>query len=304
MTRRTLAVSVVLASRDRPELLRDSVASILAGNDLPAELIVIDQSARPNSTLATMSVPAGCRLRYHLSPVRGLSRANNLGMTLASQDLIAFTHDDVIVEPDWLGVLVETLATSSGEVVVTGRVLPAADRGGEDGFAPSTISSTARRIYRGRIRDDVIYPMNLAVHRRTLLAVNGFDERLGPGTPYPAAEDNDLGYRLLEAGHPIIYEPAATVHHRAWRSRAEQTRLQLSYGRGQGAFYAKHLRLRDRYIMRRIADDIARNVPRVPRSLLGRGSGSRAREVAYLWGVATGMARWSISDRRWSESGS
>jgi GT2 family glycosyltransferase len=140
--------------------------------------------------------------------------------------------------------------------------------------------------------------MNLAARRATLLAVGGFDERLGPGTPYPAAEDNDLGHRLLEAGHQITYEPRATVHHRAWRSRSEQTRLHRQYGRGQGAFYAKHLALRDPYMVRRLVDDLRRNLVRVPRSLAGRTTGPRGRELAYLSGVASGMTRWLATHGR------
>lgn len=296
-------MSVVIASRDRPALLGETVTSILDGDRLPAEIVVIDQSATPHPDLPGAATPAGCVLRYELSPVRGLSRANNLGVAIARHDLIVFTHDDVVVDPAWLGTIVDALGSSEAPGVVTGRVLPAVDASGADGFAPSTITSTVRRIHRGRIRDDVVYPMNLAAWRATLDAVGGFDERLGPGTPYPAAEDNDLGHRLLEAGYAITYEPLATVHHRAWRHRSEQSALHRAYGRGQGAFYAKHLDLRDRYILGRIGDDLRRNIVRVPRSLAGRGQGSRTRELSYLLGLGEGLTRWLVSSARRSGGG-
>ena len=303
MSGTVLPVSVVIASRDRPALLADTVTSILGGSHLPAEIVVVDQSDRPHADLPHLQTPAGCALRYEFTPVRGLSRANNLGVALAAHDHIVFTHDDVLVDPEWLRAIVDALTSAQEPGVVTGRVLPAVDPSAVDGFAPSTITTTVGRVYRGRIRDDVVYPMNLAALRATIDAVGGFDDRLGPGTPFPAAEDNDLGHRLLEAGFQITYEPGATVHHRAWRRRSEQSGLHRSYGRGQGAFYAKHLQIRDRYMLRRVGDDLRRNIVRVPRSLAGRGQGSRTRELAYLWGLLEGMTGWSVGRRRRAAGG-
>ena len=39
-----LPASVVICTRNRPVLLSQAVASILAGDDVPAEIIVVDQS--------------------------------------------------------------------------------------------------------------------------------------------------------------------------------------------------------------------------------------------------------------------
>src|SRR5205823_6583384 len=86
--------------------------------------------------------------------------------------------------------------------------------------------------------------------------VGDFDDDLGPGARFPASEDSDLGFRLLEAGYHIHYIPEAVLYHRAWRSNSDYLPLRWSYGVGRGAFYAKHLRLDDRYIMRRMIRDV------------------------------------------------
>jgi hypothetical protein len=39
---RTLAASVIVPSSDRPKMLSERVASILAGNELPRELVAVD----------------------------------------------------------------------------------------------------------------------------------------------------------------------------------------------------------------------------------------------------------------------
>lgn len=291
-------LSVIVASRNRPELLADTVASILAGDRVPAELIVVDQSDRPHPGLP--SAPSGaCEVRYLWSESRGLSRANNLGVRAARHHRLVLTHDDVLVAPDWLALLAAALEREGPRAVITGRVLPAEPEG-PDGFAPSTNLSTVPAVYEGRRGRDVLWPMNMALHREALLAVGGFDERLGPGTPYPAAEDNDLCHRLLEAGYRIVFDPAPVVWHRAWRPREEHTALRYAYGRGQGAFYAKHLELRDRYMLRRLAGDVLGRLARLPGRALGlkrwRGRPPRD-EFAYVRGVLSAVWEWSRGNR-------
>jgi GT2 family glycosyltransferase len=121
--------------------------------------------------------------------------------------------------------------------------------------------------------------------------VGGFDERLGPGTAFPAAEDNDLGFRLLEAGYRIAYVPEAVVYHRAWRSRRESLALRGRYGRGQGAFYAKHLRLRDRHMLRRMAKDLVVAARSLLKMMVFQPYVA-AGELVYMLGLIIGAACW------------
>ena len=59
------STSLIIASRDRPELLADTVASVLKGDEVPAEIVIVDQSRVPHPTL---SKPDGeSRLRDLLS---------------------------------------------------------------------------------------------------------------------------------------------------------------------------------------------------------------------------------------------
>lgn len=287
--------SVILASRNRPQMLSDTVASILAGATLPAELIVVDQSDRPLPRPFPQRAGA-CEVRYLWSESRGLSRANNLGARTARHELLVFTHDDVLVAPDWLERLLAAAEREGPRTVVTGRVLPAEPES-PGGFAPSTNCSTLPAAWEGRIGRDVLWPMNMALHRSALAAVGGFDERLGPGTPYPAAEDNDLCHRLLSAGYRIAFDPGAVLYHRAWRKRDEMAALRYDYGRGQGAFYAKHLDLRDRYMLRRLAGDVLGRLARLPARAV-RGGRRRRDEIAYIRGVLSALWEWRQREAR------
>lgn len=296
MTRRgVVPASLIVASRNRREMLRETVQTILDGTALPAELIIVDQSDDCDDRLAATRAPRGVRVRYVFTPDRGLSRANNRGAREASHETLVFTHDDVTVSPDWLATLTEALAEGGERTVVTGRIL--ASREARDGYAPTLRTGTEPATYRGRIGYDVLKPLNMAMYRRDLEVAGWFDERLGPGTPFPGAEDADLGFRLLETGCEIRYVPRALVYHRAWRSEKEYLPLRWTYGVAEGAFYAKHLRRDDLHMVRRFLMDAlrrARRFPvrcfREPRRALG--------DPLFVLGAVAGAFRWWRAGRR------
>lgn len=289
-------VSLIVCSRNRPHLLGETVESILAGTAVPAELIIIDQSDVPHPALARLTTEGPCMIRYVWTRSVGLSRANNSGVATASHDILVFTHDDVRVAATWLGTLVRSLSESGPRSVVTGQVPPAQERPG--GFQEAIKVDQAPAVYEGRVAQDVLIPLNMAMYRSALDEVGGFDERLGPGAPFHAAEDNDLGFRLLEASYRIVYVPEAIVYHRAWRAPRDFLPLRWRYAVGQGAFYAKHASLRDRHIVSRAWTDIARYVARAPLRVRTRDWGGAARDWVYVFGVLTGGTRWLLSQRK------
>src|SRR5262249_23176190 len=126
--------------------------------------------------------------------------------------------------------------------------------------------------------------------------VGGFDERLGPGTRLPAAEDNDLGLRLLEAGYRIRYVPEAVVEHRAWRGDGAYLPLRWRYARGQGAFYGKHLRWRDPFMRRRLVHAIRHRFGLCLASLRRDPRRALAHAV-YLAGLLSGLVNWLLIER-------
>ena len=127
--------------------------------------------------------------------------------------------------------------------------------------------------------------------------VGGFDERLGAGARYPSADDNDLGFRLLEAGYRILYVPEATLQHRAWRAGSEYPLVRWRYGQGKGGFYAKHLSASDRHMLRRVRRDIGHRLVRFPR-VVWRRPRLAAGDVLYSLGILAGGLTWLISERR------
>ena len=290
-----LDATVVVCTRDRPELVRAAVTSILEGDDVPQELIVVDQSEGQTEDLEPLAAESGCAVRHLRLSETGLSRARNAGIHAASSNVVAFVDDDVVVDAAWLSALVRPLDPAE-RLATTGRVL-IGEAEVPNALEPSSAVSSDPAEFVGRLTRDVLAGGNMAVLRQAFDEVGLFDERLGAGGAYPAADDNDLGFRLLEAGYRIAYVPEAVVYHRAWRPGADYLRLRWRYGIGQGGFYAKHASLRDSHMLRRFARHAARRVASLP----VRAFYDRRRlggDVAFLAGLLAGFVRWLATERR------
>jgi GT2 family glycosyltransferase len=289
-------VSLLISSRNRPKFLIDAVRSVLDGRFLPDEIIVVDQSDVANDALAAMAMPPEVDFRYIKSGTIGTSRSRNIAFGNARHSIIVVLDDDCLVSPDWLEVIVRALQSASPHAVVTGRVLPG-DPEQPGAFAPSLHTSGEAAVYRGRITTDPLATFNFALYADTYKVVGPFDSRIGPGTRFPSSEDNDYGYRLLHAGYSIVYEPMAVVYHRAWRTAANYVAVRYAYGRGQGAYYAKHIATRDWYMLWKLLHALRRRGKRI----LEGGTLGITGEFAWIAGWTIGAVDWLIHPPRRDE---
>ena len=285
--------TLIICSRNRPNLLFGTVESVLKGNDVPTEIIIIDQSTQSHPTLAQMKTERPCEIRYVHSRTVGVGASRNLGISSSRFEIVVFIDDDILVEPDWFRNLMQAAIEAGPYSVVTGQVL-AGESEAPGGKAPSIMKNQQPAVYKGRIERDVLYTGNMGAYRSVFDCVGLFDERLGPGTSFPAAEDNDLGFRLLEQGYCICYVPEAVVYHRAWRSERENLALKWGYGVGRGGYYAKHMSWRDPYMFARMLRDIKGSLMRFLGYLIKR------RQIRFdflysAFGIFYGAVRWRIN---------
>jgi GT2 family glycosyltransferase len=277
-------------------LLFATIESVLQGDEVPTELVIIDQSHAPDQRLSQWRSNRSCELRYFWTQSVGLSRGRNEGIAAARHDLLAIIDDDMFVERRWFGTFVRALVNAGPRTVVTGRVLATAPEVPR-GFAPTVAVREAPAIYQGRIGTDVLAGGHMAAYRSTFDEIGGFDERLGAGTSFPAADDNDLGFRLLEAGLRIAYVPEAVVYHRAWRAEADYLPMRWKYGLGKGGYYAKYLSLKDRYMLRRMLHDIGHRIYGLPLRLRHQRRTVYG-DPAYILGIVVGAMRWLLTQPR------
>lgn len=245
MSPQATGISVIVPTIGRPALLRACLESLAACDPPPTEVLVVDQSSGP-AVRELVAEFSGLGARTVRSGTRGVGPARNEGIAAAASECVAVTDDDCTVSPDWIGTA-SRLLRQDPAAIYTGAVLapPGA------GHVPSTIDLPAPIDYTGRAECRVLYPNNMAFARDALIEFGGFDARLAL-----PAEDNDLCYRWLRAGHAVRYDPALQVTHHDWRSLDELKKVYVRYGHGQGAFYAKHLRRRDLHMLRFLAEDL------------------------------------------------
>lgn len=79
----------------------------------------------------------------------------------------------------------------------------------------------------------------MTINRAILATIGGFDPALDTGAALPGGGDLDIFYRMLRAGHTLVYEPAMAVHHEHRRTLDELTRQYFSWGQGFFAFLDK-----------------------------------------------------------------
>jgi GT2 family glycosyltransferase len=202
------------------------------------QLIVVDSASRSGDIRGVSERYDG---RYLRSEIAGASLARNIGWTNADNDIVAFIDDDVRVSPDWADAVRAAFLEHPEISFLTGMILEPEDQVAK-GRPVATLRIEEPLVFRDGTYESPAYSANLVVRTDALSRLGGFDERLGAGGDFLAAEDGDLFDRLFSAGCVGRYEPRALAYHEQWRSRREIVRLDFSYGYGSGARAAKLLR--------------------------------------------------------------
>jgi len=251
------AAAIVINSCAASERLERTIRSAL-GEDYPDFTVTVVDNRPAASGLAAFLETAfrgEPRLRYAAESLPGLGRARNAGLHATAAEIVAFTDDDVVLDPAWLGWLVAGFSAADNVACVTGLIVP---------LELETPGQMLMEDYSGfgkgfeqRIwdRDEhrlshPLYPYTVglfgsgasaAFRRGPLLALGGFDPHLGIGTPAIGGEDIDVYTRLILAGHRIVYQPTSLLRHLHRREMRAADRQIQGYGAGLTAMLTKHL---------------------------------------------------------------
>lgn len=255
-TSSTPSITVIVCTRDRPALLRGSLAAILRLDYPNFDVIVVDNGA---STAETRDMVRNefndPRLSLISEPRPGLSNARNAGLRHAQGDIVAFTDDDVVVDEFWLRGIAAGFEQAPNVACVTGLVPAGELRSAAQGYFDERVSWSkivAPKVFTMEHppEDLPTFPFcvgafgtgaNFALDRRTALELGSFDPALGVGTRTGGGEDIDMFTRVLMEGHALVVQPSAIVWHRH-RAELEDLIVQVSgYGKGLGSWLTKIL---------------------------------------------------------------
>ncbi|WP_104523541.1 glycosyltransferase [Blastococcus atacamensis] len=251
-------VTVVVCTRGRAGQLAGCLGRLRELTYPRLEILVVDNAPSDDSTRRVVDAVAAAdpRFRYVVEPRPGLSRARNRGLVEARGRWLAYTDDDVSVDPRWVDGLVRGFRQSPDVGCVTGLVATAEISGAAEEYFDARAASWSTRCepqlfaLGGAAADDPLFPYSpgvfgtgadMAFDREHLLALGGFDEALGAGTLTRGGEDLDIFVRVLRAGRAIAYSPAALVWHHHRADDAGLLRQMFGYGTGLSAFMTKCL---------------------------------------------------------------
>ncbi|MFJ6633769.1 glycosyltransferase [Streptomyces sp. NPDC091376] len=245
--------SVVVATRERADLLARALDSLLAQDHPDFGIVVVDNAPVTGATRELVErkySDRSDRVRYVHEPVPGLAVAHNRGVAAADGAVIAFTDDDVVADPHWLTALTAPFAGDPRIGCVTGLILPArlgtpaqilleSHGGFAKGFAPRTYDPARPPA------DEPLFPFtagrfgsgaNMAFRTRALKAVGGFDPATGTGTAARGGDDLYAFVRILADGHRLRYTPDALVWHHHRETPQDLRNQAYGYGAGLTAY--------------------------------------------------------------------
>lgn len=220
-------LSVIICTYNRCESLAKTLASIAAlsfSEQIEWEVVVVDNKScdHTHEVVQQFCNRFAGRFRYVFEEQPGKSFALNRGIREARGEVLAFTDDDVTVEPRWLEKLTANLKddrwAGAGGRTLAAQAFTAAEWLGI--AEPYNLGGVLAALFdlgdEPKELSQAPYGANMAVRRAMFEKHGNFRTDLGPSPnreiPRPN-EDTEFGRRLMTAGERFLYEPAAIVYH-------------------------------------------------------------------------------------------
>ena len=218
----TPLVSIIIPTRDRWTLLRECLRSIEEKTRYTHyEILVINNdSSEPETARGLEEVDHDWRVLDYSGPFN-FSAINNLGAAQAKGEFLVFLNNDTqVIEPDWLGAMLEQ--AQRPEIGAVGARLHYPDGRIQHAGVMLGVGGVADHAFKGLPGDAFTYfalgsvvrncsavtGACMMVPRLAFEEVGGFDERLAV-----ALNDVDLCLRLRQRGYLIVYTPFALLYH-------------------------------------------------------------------------------------------
>ncbi len=199
------AVSVVVITRDRAELLATTLDRLVALPERPAVIVVDNGSGDGTPAMVRHRFP---QVTVVALPVNRGSAARQVGARLATTPYVAFADDDSWWAPGALAAAAGYLDQHPAVAVVAARVLVGVDQRLDPTSA--VMAASALGPASGRRGRAILGFLACAavVRREAFLHVGGFPERFGVG-----GEEEPLAMALAAEGWELVYLDDVVAHH-------------------------------------------------------------------------------------------
>ncbi len=219
--------SFLIATLNRPELLKACVKGLLNQTYDNYEIIIVDQSDKEqiDDTIATMDD----RINYIHIKRRGLSHARNIGLNYVSGDYVCLIDDDALYDENYLSL--------SSEMI--GRISPTALIG--------VLLDPHKNILVSDLTDCTIHWKNAfkglcsacMILKTDFLKSVMFDEKFGLGSVYGSGEDTDVLFSALHQNKVVYFTSKNKIYHGIPSIDEIPLQKLASYSYGAGALFKK-----------------------------------------------------------------
>lgn len=280
-----MRLSLILATRGRTKELYRLFDSLVAQTEQNFEVILVDQNEddRAGEVIARYESLA---IHHVKSDSRGHAAANNVGLRLASGDIVVIPDDDCWYPKDIFARLVRMFQEHPEWDGLTGyeastETAPINIRRFDADPGQVTLGNVWRRhisftmFFRGDKLTNLFYDETLGV---------------GAGTRWGSGEETDYLLQFIRAGNYVHYDPSLVVFHPDWGNgpyNSASLKKAHSYGMGMGRVLRMHpfpAALIFKYLVRPLGGTIV---------AMFTGRLAKAR---YHWSIFTGrLAGWLAS---------
>jgi glycosyltransferase involved in cell wall biosynthesis len=226
--------SLVVATRGRTEELGTLLESVRAQDGVAAEVIVVDQNGDDRLEPVLAPFREALAITHLRTPIANANHARNLGLSAGNGEILLFPDDDCVLSRGVLGRAAAAFAADPALGVLTGPAESPAGGLGSGRWRAASGPITLANLWTSVIE------FNLFLRRDVALALGGFDETLGPGTPFGSAEGNDLVARAVRSGIVARYDRELRIVHPDKRLTPVAVERAALYGAGLGVALRRH----------------------------------------------------------------
>jgi GT2 family glycosyltransferase len=228
--------SVLVCTYNRPELLTQTLESLVNSDEKPDEVIVVNSGSERSDHVVQsfMTAREGVEVKLIKTLNKGPAANRNVGLPHCRGDIIALTDDDARVFPDWVRLMKEVH-----------REHP------EAGAAGGPVIGTNTDSVIGKVADLITFPdwpaaryvrtiptVNISFKREIVDRVGPMDETLFCG------EDVDYNWRIQKLGYKVYFDPRIKVYHHHRPTLKTFLNQHYRYGRG---YYLVRRKWREMY---------------------------------------------------------
>jgi GT2 family glycosyltransferase len=219
-------LSLVIATKDRPDDLRRLLCSLAAQSARPDDVVIVDASATPVDRVLSEFPELNTRYMRHWPPSAAAQRNAGIRACSTVSELIGFVDDDAAFEPEAIANMLRFWETAAGNTLgasfnmrnypLTGgqwfKRSAIAQFLGLYSAEPGAVAPSGWHTAIGQVETTRFVewlPSGAVVWRRGVFEAGAFDEFFGG---YSYLEDLDFSYSLSRRGRLAVVADAGYLH--------------------------------------------------------------------------------------------